>query len=102
MITLQDQKSLREHRLHLLEGKGAHSNFETVVKDLPVALRGKRPKGAAHSPWEVLEHLRIAQRDILEFSRDGSHVSPEFPAGYWPGAPAPPNAKAWKKSVDAF
>ena len=102
MITLQDQKSLREHRLHLLEGKGAHSNFETVVKDLPVALRGKRPKGAAHSPWEVLEHLRIAQWDILEFSRDANHVSPEFPAGYWPSGQAPPNARAWKKTVDAF
>jgi DinB superfamily len=102
MITLQDRKSLREHLLHLLEGKGAHSNFETAVKDLPVALREKRPKGAAHSPWEVLEHLRIAQWDILEFSRDARHESPEFPGGYWPSAPAPPNAKAWKKSVDAF
>jgi hypothetical protein len=102
MTTLQDRKSLREHLLYLLEGKGAHSGFETVVKNLPVALRGKRPKGVSHSPWEVLEHLRIAQWDILEFSRDANHVSPEFPAGYWPSTQAPPNARAWKKSVDAF
>ena len=69
---------------------------------MPAALRGKRPHGAEHSPWEILEHMRIAQWDILEFSRDPRHQSPEWPGGYWPGSPAPPDEKAWDKSVRAF
>jgi hypothetical protein len=95
-------KSLRKHLLDLLEGGGAHLNFDDAVRDVPVDIRGKRPKGASHSPWEVLEHLRIAQWDILEFSRNPKHVSPEFPTGYWPAAPAPPDEKAWDQSVEAF
>ena len=75
---------------------------EAAVRNLPPALRGKRPKGAEHSPWEILEHLRIAQWDILEFSRDPGHQSPEWPSGYWPATPAPPSAAAWDKSVRAF
>ena len=99
---MRNDKALREHLLNLLKGDGAHANFDAAVKDLPVSLRGKRPKGAEHSPWEVLEHLRIAQWDILEFSRNAKHVSPEFPSGYWPSAQAPPNETAWDKSADAF
>src|SRR5262249_21395667 len=76
--------------------------FETAVKDFPRESRGKVPQGAEHSPWQLLEHLRIAQWDILEFSRDPKHVSPEFPSGYWPAAQAPPNEQAWDKSVRAF
>src|SRR5262249_12630952 len=92
----------REHVLYLLTGDGAHANFEAAIKDFPAEVQERRPESAAHSPWEVLEHLRIAQWDILEFSRNPKHVSPEWPAGYWPKTPAPPDAKAWKKSVDAF
>ena len=77
--------------MKLLEGGHAHVTFEAAVKDLPAALRGKRPKGAEHSPWEILEHMRIAQWDILEFSRDPKHVSPEWPGGYWPKTKTPPN-----------
>ena len=95
-------KSLREHVVNLLKGGSAHVSFDDAVKDLPADLRGKRPKGADHSPWEILEHLRIALWDILEFSRDPKHVSPEFPSGYWPKTQAPPDAKAWDKSVHAF
>jgi hypothetical protein len=101
-ITMGSDKSLRQHLLKLLQGGEAHPDFEAAVKGLPAGLRGKRPPGAAHSPWEVLEHMRIAQWDILEFTRNPSHVSPEFPVGYWPNAPAPPNDKAWNKSADAF
>jgi hypothetical protein len=101
-MTMRNDKSLREHLLYLLKGDGAHADFEAAVKGLPADLRGKRPKGAAHSPWEVLEHMRIAQWDILEFTRNAKHVSPEFPGGYWPTALAPPNEKAWDKSADAF
>jgi hypothetical protein len=95
-------KALREHILFLLRDGGAHLNFEAAVKGLPVALRGKRPKGAEHSPWQILEHLRLAQSDILEFSRDAKHVSPKWPEGYWPKSPVPPNAAAWAKSVRGF
>ena len=95
-------RSLREHLLNLLKGGQAHATFDAAVKNLPPELRGKRPRGAEHSPWEVLEHLRIAQSDILEFSRDPRHRSPEWPSGYWPAAPAPPDEKAWDRSVRAF
>lgn len=93
--------ALREHLLYLLRGGGAHVGFEAAVKDLPEALRGMRPTGAEHSSWEVLEHMRIAQSDILEFSRDAAHVSPEWPSGYWPTTPKPP-AGAWEASLQRF
>ncbi len=94
--------ALRQHLLELLHGGHAHADFETAVRGLSPALRGKRPKGAEHSPWEILEHLRIAQSDILEFSRDPSYQSPDWPSGYWPKTAVPPDAKAWDKSVRAF
>ncbi len=94
--------SLRQHLLDLLNGGHAHATFDAAVRNLPIALRGKRPRGAEHSPWEVLEHLRIAQWDILEFSRDAAHQSPAWPSGYWPATPVPPDPKAWDKSVRAF
>ncbi len=93
---------LREHLLSLLKGGNAHLDFDSAVKGLPVELRGKRPKGSPYSPWELLEHLRIAQRDILEFSRDANHQSPKWPEGYWPKTPAPPTAGAWARSVKQF
>ena len=92
-------KSLREHLVALLKGGNAHVTFDNAIKGLPAALRGKCPKGAEHSPWELLEHIRIAQWDILEFSRDAKHVSPAWPAGYWPKTQAPPNDRAWAKTV---
>jgi hypothetical protein len=94
--------ALREHLLYLLNGGGAHAGFNAAVEGLPVALRGKRPKDAEHSPWEILEHMRLAQSDILEFSRDPKHASPEWPSGYWPKTQTPPNSTAWNKSVKAF
>ena len=99
---MANDKTLRQHLVSLLKGGSAHATFDAAVKDFPAELHGKRPKGAAHSPWEVLEHMRIAQRDILEFSRNAKHVSPEFPEGYWPKTPAPADPKAWGKSVESF
>ena len=93
---------LRQHLISLLTEGNAHATFDAAVKNLHEELRGKRPKGAEHSPWEILEHLRIAQWDILEFSRDAKHKSPEWPKEYWPKSPAPPDGKAWDKSVRAF
>ena len=101
-IFFVNDQSLREHLLQLLKSGNAHLDFDTAVKGLPAELRGKRPKGSPHSPWELLEHLRIAQWDILEFSRDANHQSPEWPRGYWPKTAAPPSAGAWTKSVKQF
>jgi hypothetical protein len=97
-----NDKSLREHLVKFLKGGEAHVTFEAAAKGIPAALRGKRPKGAEHSPWEIVEHMRIALWDILEFSRDPRHVSPEWPSGYWPKTKAPPNAKAWAKCIRDF
>jgi len=94
--------SWRQEVVKLLRGGNAHADFEAAIKDLPAELRGKTPKGAEHSPWQLLEHLRIAQWDIVEFSRDPAHKSPDFPSGYWPTTSAPPDDTAWEKSVRAF
>lgn len=96
------EKALREQVVSLLTSSHAHVTFDAAIKGLPVELRGKRPRNAAHSPWEIIEHLRIAQWDILEFSRDAKHVSPDWPSGYWPKKPAPPDDKSWDKTVRAF
>ncbi|MGZ3380912.1 MAG: DinB family protein, partial [Isosphaeraceae bacterium] len=95
-------EALRKHLLELLEGGHAHLDFETAIADLPVELRGVRPQGLPHTPWRLLEHMRIAQWDILRFSVDPDHVSPEFPAGYWPEGDAPPDPSAWDRAVEAF
>jgi hypothetical protein len=93
---------LRRHLVSLLRGGNAHVTFEKALASLPAALRGARHPSLPYSPWELLEHMRIAQWDILEFSRDAKHVSPEWPQGYWPAASAPANDGAWKASVRAF
>ena len=95
-------KSLRNHLLYLLRGGGAHLSFEDAIADFPARLRGAKPKGAPHTAWQLLEHLRIAQWDILAFSCNAKHVSPKFPEGHWPATAAPPNDAAWKRSVAAF
>src|SRR5215472_2075261 len=96
------QSELREHVSELLTGGHAHATFEDVIKDLPPNLRGAKPANFPHSPWMLLEHLRLAQWDILEFSRNAKHVSPKFPEGYWPETGAPANASAWTNSVQQF
>ncbi|MGA8043483.1 MAG: DinB family protein [Terracidiphilus sp.] len=99
---MQNDKALRQHVVNLLTSKDAHADFERAIADLPERLRGVRPKGTEHSSWELLEHMRIAQWDILEFSRNPKHQSPEFPAGYWPKTQAPPTTAAWEQSVQEF
>jgi putative membrane-bound dehydrogenase-like protein len=100
--TMNTDLDLRVHLLDLLRGGGAHLHFDAAIADLPFALRGARPPGIPHTPWRLLEHMRIAQWDILEFSRNPKHVSPAFPAGYWPEGDAPPDDDAWESSVAAF
>ncbi|MEK6373724.1 MAG: DinB family protein [Acidobacteriota bacterium] len=96
-------QSLREHIVYALEGEGAHAGFYDATNRLDPALQGKRPEGAAHSPWELLEHMRLAQSDILRFTRNDPDYAPlDFPDGYWPRTQAPPDGEAWERSVVAF
>ena len=99
---MTDSNALRKHLLYLLGGGGAHVDFDSAIAGWPAKLRGSKPKGLPHTAWQLLEHMRIAQWDILEFSRNPKHVSPEWPAGYWPATDAPPSPGAWNKSVSTF
>ena len=95
------ENAIRKQLVELLRGGQAHATFEDVVKNFPPKLRGVVPAGLPYSAWQVLEHIRIAQDDILRFSmnHDGSYRSPKWPEGYWPKSPAPPEAKSWERSV---
>lgn len=95
-------RAFRDLLIAQLEGGHAHATFAQAIADFPVAQRGVRPEGVAHSPWQVLEHLRISQWDIVEFTRDPQHRSPGWPAGYWPSAETPPSDSAWQESVSEF
>jgi hypothetical protein len=95
-------RALRQHLEYLLKGGGAHAKFADVVSDFPANLRGIKPPGFPHSAWMLLEHMRIAQWDILEFSRNPKYASPQWPSGYWPSTEAPPTAAAWNTSIKAF
>ena len=93
---------VREQIINLLKGGQAHLTLDDTLKGFPEKLRGVKPPGAPHSAWQLLEHLRIAQLDILEFSRDAKHVSPKWPEGYWPTNDKPPTDAQWKKCVSAI
>jgi DinB superfamily len=95
-------QALREHLVSLLKGGGAHVHFMDAIDGFPEAKRGAFVEGLRHTVWQLMEHVRIAQRDILEFSRNSKHVSPGFPEGYWPKTPVPPDGAAWEESVQAF
>jgi hypothetical protein len=95
-------KLLRDHLVYLLNGGGAHVGFDATLKGIPLEARGKRPARLPYSAWEILEHMRIAQWDILEFSRNPNHQSPQWPEGYWPTKRVPPSQAAWAKSVRNF
>ncbi len=95
-------RALREHVVYVLKGGGAHGDFEQAVGGLPDERRGAKVEGVPHTPWRLLEHMRIAQWDILEFCRNAEHVSPEFPDGYWPDGDAPPDSRSWDRSVAAL
>jgi uncharacterized damage-inducible protein DinB len=94
--------ALREQIVGLLSKGEAHLTFEDAIKGLPADARSKKPAGAAHSPWELIEHMRIAQKDILEFTKDGRHKSPKFPAGYWPDPKKAPSDDDWENCLKGF
>lgn len=98
----QSTESLREHLANLLRMEGAHIAFREVVKGFPARLRGAKPHGAPHSAWQLLEHMRIAQEDILDFSRNPDYREKKWPDDYWPERDAPPDDAAWDKSVRQF
>jgi hypothetical protein len=95
-------QALRQHLVDLLEGGAAHVKFDDAVEGIAPPLRGKTPAGLKHSAWMLLEHMRITQWDILEFSRSAKHVSPQWPSGYWPPSARPPKAASWGASLKRF
>jgi DinB superfamily len=94
--------SVREHVLYLLRGGGAHISFDDFVSDFPPELCNRRVEGLPYTAWQVLEHMRLALWDILEFSRDANHVSPGFPKGYWPKPTQPGSPELWHQSFEKF
>ena len=100
-MKMPQDAQLRRELVDLLEGRNAHLRFDDVVSVFPARFRGERARALPHSPWMLLEHMRIAQGDILEFSRNPKHVSPGWPEGYWPQNPSPP-PHAWNQSIRRF
>ena len=96
------EHDLREHVLQLLRGGNAHLTFEDAVTGFPLDRINDRPPHVPYSPWHLLEHIRIAQWDILEFVRNPAHVSPEWPRGYWPDPAATADAARWQQTLRAF
>lgn len=95
-------RDLRQQLVYLLKGGGAHVHFMDALDDFPPGKYGTFANALPHTGWQLLEHVRIAQWDIVDFSKNSKHVSPDFPGGYWPKTPAPPNDEAWDESVAAF
>jgi hypothetical protein len=99
---MDNAESLRTHLINLLTKAEAHVDALSTIQDFPRQLRGRKPNGSPHTPWQLLEHMRLAQWDILGFSLDPKHVSPKWPDEYWPKDPAPAGDKDWDESVRSF
>jgi len=102
MTTETSDKPLRDHLLYVLRGEAAHITFDDFVADFPVERCGEHLEGLPYTAWQVLEHMRIAQWDILEFSRDAKHVSPKWPDGYWPAQEQVGTSELWNETVAKF
>lgn len=94
--------ALRNQLVELLKGDHAHTSFDAAVRDFPFSMAGRQIEGLPYTAWQILEHLRIAQWDILDFSGNPGYVYIKWPDDYWPKEEAPANAGAWEKSVAAF
>lgn len=101
-MTSNETAALRKQLVKAMSGHEAHIDFDSAMEDFPAEMRGRKPEGAPHSAWQLLEHMRIAQKDILEFSRSPQHKSPKWPDEYWPKAAAPPDLEAWNNSILNF
>lgn len=95
-------KIVREHVVFLLKGGGAHAKFDEVIENIPAKLRGQKAPGLPHTIWMVLEHMRIGQSDILDFSHNPKYKSLAWPDDYWPKTEAPPAPAGWNKSIKQF
>ena len=96
---MPENAALRNHVIELLKGGHAHLTFDQAVENFPIDRIGVRPNHLPHSAWELVEHIRIAQNDILQFSRSADHVSPKWPDGYWPPSPAPDRESKWNDAL---
>jgi DinB superfamily len=96
------EESLRDHLRSLLRGGNAHITFDDFIADFPAELSGQKVEGLPYTAWQVLEHMRLAQWDILEFSRSAKHISPKWPEGYWPAREEIGTAKQWNESIEKF
>ena len=94
-----NEQALREQLLKVIDWEEAHVPFDRAVKGIPPSMRGVVPNGWEHSAWQLVEHIRIAQADILEFSITAKYNAKKWPDDYWPKASAPRNAAAWSKSI---
>lgn len=101
-LSSEDDQTLRDHLLSLLQGRNAHISFDDFVKDFPAEACDRKIEGLPYTAWQVLEHIRIAQWDILEFCRDAKHVSPKWPEGYWPKPEEAGNEELWKETIEKF
>lgn len=99
---MNTDQSLRKHLIELLDGGHAHAAFDDVVADFPAKFYGEVPKGLPHSSWMLIEHMRITQQDILDFSRNPNYKAMKWPDAYWPKKPAPPSPTAWDASIKSF
>lgn len=99
---MDDQSAIRELLIEQMTGRHAHVSFDQAIKGLQISDVGSRPEGLPHSIWELVEHIRISQNDILEFSRDPDYKSPSWPKGYWPENPEPGGKKEWEATIEAF
>jgi hypothetical protein len=100
--TMNTDQALRAQLAAVLSWEDAHAGLDAALAGIPVTARGVRPEGLPHSAWELLEHLRIAQTDILDFCRNPKYAEKEWPGDYWPKSPAPPSPAAWDDSIAAL
>jgi hypothetical protein len=99
---MDQSEILREQLVKLLDWQDAHVNFDAAVEGIPLLLQGVRPEGLPYSPWELLEHMRLTQSDILNFFQNPEYKAPEWPDEYWPKATSPPTQNDWQESINAF
>ena len=99
---MDQNTALGAHVAKALDWQEAHVGFDKAVAGLPAELRGRRPPGLPYSAWQLVEHLRLTQHDILEFCRNPNYAEPHWPGDYWPSTDAPPSSAAWDESLAAF